>query len=213
MRFLRRMAVLVRDHLCIAGYVFFINYAALPIFIWATLLSRKFSHLLPLAFVAGFLPIIICLLLRAVQAVRGAPEPVSQGKLNGYVLTETDLFFSLGRVLPLLRIPLKKANSIDVWRSLGKYAYGSDDNWFYCFFIGLWFWPLPIGIAMKNKFKIQALRFEYSISMASGWVIVIACSREFAMKINQAIRKNKMSGGDHETEKPRDTHNPSTTHA
>ena len=114
------------------------------------------------------------------------------GFFNSYHLTERRLIYKLCRVIPVFYVALAEIRFIQPWRDVGPASFASNENNFYWFFfLNIWFWPVSVRQWLKILFSLQAIRCEYALTCDSGWIIVLACPNEFAERIHFQVNACK----------------------
>ena len=121
--------------------------------------------------------------------VPATPASSYWGFFNSYHLTESRLVYKLCRVIPVFYVPLAEIRFIQPWRGVGPAAFASKENNLYWFlFLNIWFWPVSVRQMLKILFSLPAIRCEYALTCDSGWIIVVACSDEFAARIHPQVK-------------------------
>jgi len=112
------------------------------------------------------------------------------GLIHSYRLTDRELTYMLGRVVPVFRVSLAEVQGVQPWRGVAPAAAGSNEARSWWFLSSqVWFWPVPISYMAKKLTSAQALKCEYILSCDSGWIIVIACSYDFINRVANNSRK------------------------
>jgi len=137
------------------------------------------------------IPIIVS--LAAAPFFRRDEQAEYFGLIHSYRLTNQELTYMLGRVVPVFRVSLAEVHGVQPWRGVAPAAAGSNEARSWWFLSSqVWFWPVPLGYMAKKLISAQALKCEYTLACDSGWVIVIACSPDFVNRVaNNAIKARR----------------------
>ena len=187
-----RLRSLFGDHISLLGFLSFLltNAIFMSSFVLIFMERSGLFYLVNLA--CALTPLVIGAILYSIHKQRRPRMVASEGRLLGYVLTNEALTFTVGQTFDLLRIPLHKIESMDRWVGLGVASFGTKENFLYQLFIGIWFWPVPPSVAFRHLFDAESPRYEYSLVINNGWIIVIGCSRQFISEVLRTTNHQKL---------------------
>ena len=148
-------------------------------------------HLFSLGLLAMTLPLLLAFSIRWLRRFKTVH---SFAFFFSYVITEDSLILAFCRSVPIFRVPLKEIHAVDRWRMLGAYAFASNDDALMMLAeANIWFWPRPILLDLRKRFTLRAENYEWTISLKTGYSIVIAAPPAFFRQIMTAMKEQEAS--------------------